>query len=579
MATCQNSTSSPLRARLDAVKVPQTKVVLSAVEDTLKDQHTEPTSTAYFAVLLALLGQSISSSAGIVNKDLATSVVYLLDLVAPFVPAALMRARSAQILTGLSPAVTHPEAEAPLLRPALGCLESLLLAQDATAWSLSPTQIGPRRGLAAILNVAVDHRPKVRKRALDALMKVLTNPPPTPSLHHPAADLCADTALARLSDLVTVSGNGRKHRHQDQSHLGPAWIHTLQLVKTVASASGGWPSKNIEPLCVALLNPSRSSHEYLTIATFEVFETIFEGMADHLFSANLPRLLSAIAELRPSGNDAHLLPPWIAVLSRAYEVAAQVDPNRTFHQLPVIVRQLSDYLASSSSSSSSSSLVRASAAEGLVSLLANAVPDWSKSESSAEDDRVFQQLAESVGSLLTVKYQAAWMEVLTVLAASFHAFRSRSTPLLSPIVKMVGDLRSLESFQGKKQADDVLGSAIAIMGPEAVLQILPLNLVDASPDQTGRAWMLPILRDHVSHTDLAHFRSDFVPLSAVIFQRIIDTAGTDGHTMETKIYETVVRQIWAILPGYCTLPRDLVRVSFSHTALPPQGIRRWMADT
>ncbi|KAK4999391.1 hypothetical protein LTR28_013382, partial [Elasticomyces elasticus] len=50
-------------------RLTQTAVVLSAVEDTLKGQHSDPTPTAYFAALLSLLAQYISSSRGIVNKE------------------------------------------------------------------------------------------------------------------------------------------------------------------------------------------------------------------------------------------------------------------------------------------------------------------------------------------------------------------------------------------------------------------------------------------------------------------------------------------------------------------------------
>src|ERR1017187_9812130 len=116
-----------------------TAIVLSAVEDTLRDQKTEFSPTGYFAALLALLRQSITRN-GVVNKDLATSVVYLLDIVTPHTPQPLLRSKFSQILTNIAPALTLPEVDAPLLRPSIGCLESLLIAQDSAAWELSQTQ-------------------------------------------------------------------------------------------------------------------------------------------------------------------------------------------------------------------------------------------------------------------------------------------------------------------------------------------------------------------------------------------------------------------------------------------------------
>jgi ribosomal RNA-processing protein 12 len=148
------------------------------------------------------------------------------------------------------------------------------------------------------------------------------------------------------------------------------------------------------------------------------------------------------------------------------------------------------------------------------------------------------------------------MEVFSALAALFDALRWRGDPYLLPIVQAIGQLRSNEGFQGKKEADEVLGHAIRNLGPGAVLRILPHNLIKPQPGQPGRAWLLPVLRDHVSNTYLAHFKADLVPLSEAMYQRVLDH-GKDEKTMDIKIFETVIQQVWATLPGYCDLPLDL----------------------
>ena len=521
------------------------------MEDTLRDQNSTFTPTAYFAALLSLLSQAITSTKGIINKDLAASVVYLLDSVTPYVPAPLLRSKFSQILTNLAPALTNPAADAPLLRSSIGCLESLLKAQDAPAWALPQTQIGPRRATAGLLSLAVDHRPKVRKRAQDALTDVLKNPPPSPSLDHPAADLCAETALRSLSELAAATGKSRKDkRHEKEGTHEPGLMHALQLVKTIAAASGGWPSKKIEPLCEVLMNVSRSSNEYLTMASFEVFEVIFEGMADEVSSSKLPRLMEVISELKPSQNDSQLLPPWIAVLSRGYDVSAQVDPEDTFQKLPAVFEMIAGFLASPSHN------IRVSASECLISFVANCIPESVILEPSIYDEKTLEKLAKLASDLLSVKFQSAWMDVFNVLSAMFDSLKWRADPVMGEIVKVVGELRGNDSFNGKKEADEVLGKAVEAMGPEAVLNILPLNLAKPKAGQAGRAWLLPILRDHVTNTRLAHFKLEFVPLSEIMFQRVLDNAGAE-KSMEIKIFETLVQQIWALLPGYCDLALDV----------------------
>ncbi|KAF1938887.1 NUC173-domain-containing protein, partial [Clathrospora elynae] len=529
----------------------QTHILLSAIEDTLRQQKSEFTPTAYFAALLSLLGRQITAQ-GIANKESATATIYLLDLVTPDVPTPLLQSKFTDILTTLAPALTNPDADAPLIRASIGCLESLLVVQNGQAWELPQTTISPRRAVAGLLQISVDTRPKVRKRAQEALAKVLANPPRSPALDHPAADMCAQTALQMLGDIAAAAAKSKKHKGtKDTQSKDPDLIHALQLIKTIATSPGGWPSKNIDQLCALLLNISKSTNEYLTMTAFEIFEVIFAGMADELASAKLPTLLQSIAELQPSKNDSQLLPPWIAVISRGYEVSAQIEPEETFTKLPALFTMMAEFLTSASHN------IRISASECLISFLVNLIPDSVILEPAVYDEKILEKVAKIAQQLLSVKYQAAWMEVFNVLAAMFETLRWRSDPILRPVLSIVGDLRGNESFAGKKEADAVISRAISAMGPEVVLGVLPLNLPRPPPGQTGRVWMLPLLRDSVHNTKLAHFRTEMVPLSEELYQKVMDH-GDHEKTMEVKVFETVVQQIWSILPGYCDLSLDLI---------------------
>ena len=494
----------------------------------------------------------MSAHIGIINKDLATSVIYLLDLTTGEVPASILRSKFSQILTNLAPTLTAEGVDAPLIKSSIGCLESLLLAQDAAAWALSQTQIGPRRAIAGLLTFAVDTRPKVRKRAQDAVTHILENPPPSPALDHPAADMCAETALVSLTNVVTpaASKNKKSKVSWDGEKHNPEMMHALQLVKVVASASRGWPSKKIEALCGLLMDISRSSNEYLTMTVFEIFELIFENISDEISSSKLARLLEVIQDLRPPSNDTQLVPPWIAVVSRGYDVSAQVEPNETFHKLPGLIQMISSFFTSSSHN------IRVSASECLISFLANCIPKSVILEPSIYENKILEQLTRNVSDLLSVKYQAAWMEIFSVFSSLFTALKWRANGVADDIVKNIGSLRGNDSFNGKKEADAVLGKAIGAVGPEAVLSIIPLNIVKPAAGDAGRAWLLPILRDHISITRLTHFRAEFVPLSEVLYQKVMDHGGKE-KTIGIKIFETLVQQIWALFPGYCDLPTDL----------------------
>ncbi|KAF3914423.1 hypothetical protein ABW21_db0209367 [Orbilia brochopaga] len=539
-----------LEEKLDRIRTPnlqnqaQTAIVLNALEASLReeDPNATPTPTAYFSALLSVLHQYITNEA-IVNQSLAAAVVYLLDTVTPFAPEALLRAKFSQILSYLAPAITHQDAEAPLLKSSIGCLETLLIAQDAVAWNIPHIQVGPKRAVSGLLNLALDPRPKVRKRALEAIKKILENPPPTPSLDHPATELCAEKSLTTL---VEFAKQAPRHGQHD-----PKTIHALQLVRAVSMASG-WPSKRIEPLCEVLLTIARSSNELMTISALDVFEVTFESLKDEMVSAKLPKLLEAISELQPSQNDSQLLPPWLTVIAQGYGVAAEIQPEDTFEQLPELFATICTFLESPAYN------IRTSASQCLIALTATCIPSSILFKITKAQDAILRKISATVTGLLNVRYQGAWREVFDVYKHLFEKLRWKASIYLLDVVKAVGELRATDGFTGKKEADEVLIAAIRACGPEDVLKVLPLNLLHSSPDAPGRAWLLPILRDGVQNTSLGHFKRELVPIFKALFEKVqaVSASGKE-KTMEVKIFETVINQIWSIFPGYCDLPLDL----------------------
>jgi len=155
------------------------------------------------------------------------------------------------------------------------------------------------------------------------------------------------------------------------------------------------------------------------------------------------------------------------VLSRGYDVSAQIEPEETFQKLPELFNLISGFLASSSHN------IRVSASECLISFMANCVPDSVLLEPSIFDEKILEKLAKAAVDLLSVKYQAAWMETFNVMGAMFDGLRWRAGLILADVVKTIGELRGNDSFTGKKEADEIIGKAIRAMGPESVLKILP----------------------------------------------------------------------------------------------------------
>lgn len=106
------------------------------------------------------LSQYISSINSIDNKEVASAVVHLPSMITLHVSGPLLRLRLSQILTSLPPASPHSEADAPLLRHSIGCLESLPVVENTQVWA-SPPDVSPPRVAAGLLAITVGPRSKV----------------------------------------------------------------------------------------------------------------------------------------------------------------------------------------------------------------------------------------------------------------------------------------------------------------------------------------------------------------------------------------------------------------------------------
>ena len=98
-------------------------------------------------------------------------------------------------------------------------------------------------------------------------------------------------------------------------------------------------------------------------------------------------------------------------------------------------------------------------------------------ETSPEvQDEAYQTIAELAMQGLTTRYQLAWREVFRFVGATFLALRQKADPLFLDTIKIIEGMRARDRFEGKSEAEAVIGAAITGVGPAAVLKVIPLNL-------------------------------------------------------------------------------------------------------
>lgn len=232
--------------------------LLVALESTFKEQKTEPTSTAYLATLLTTLDGTIQKKElSLGEGDVLPAELYLLALVAPFVSIPVIRTNLSIILALTAPLFPSLLNHAPALRSQLSLYQSVLVSLDRSQLETH----GIRQAFASILQLCLDPRPKVRRKAAEVVKDVLSKLP-SPLIIHPYAERVAEWTRSALVD-VNKSVLSKKSDSE-----GDNAIHILAFLKPTISKLP--PSVSISLLLPSFPDPL-SSHIRLLPVFFSIY--------------------------------------------------------------------------------------------------------------------------------------------------------------------------------------------------------------------------------------------------------------------------------------------------------------------
>ncbi|TFK44425.1 armadillo-type protein [Crucibulum laeve] len=537
-------------------KTPATLLV--ALESTFSEQKTEPSPTAYFAALLTTLDGTIQKKdLSFGDGDVLPAELYLLALVAPFVSPQVVRAQLNTLLSLTAPLFPFLAQHAPALRSQLSLYHSIFQALDK---SQLDTQ-GIRQTFASILNICIDPRPKVRRKAADVVKDVLANPP-APLARHPYAERTADWVKTALSEINAGPLAKGKAGKQAAAPGAEAAIHVLAFLRPILPYL---PPSSLPSITNLLLLLPRLGNPYLSQSAYTILSELFALPAEDASNSvaeQLSDVLKVVLSSLPSKTDVTLAPAWVQVLGDAMLAYSVVNPDACSTELAKVWKAVWNFLDANDAG------VRKATARSLdvisrcfsLALVANATAD---SEGTSTIRKIIAQVSNALDSLA---YARSIPELLSIISSLITSLRfrngSRTSPtatetLLLPLIQHVGELRTSKGFEYKEAVDVTLAAAMRVVGPEVLLKILPLNLEPESRQAGGepRAFLLPLLTQPHS-SPLGHFVSYFVPLSERMFD-LQQKAETEGRQSEAKVWSVLVGQVWAGLVGYCNATVDL----------------------
>ncbi|KAJ1920287.1 pre-rRNA processing protein [Mycoemilia scoparia] len=498
---------------------------LYAIEETLKEQGNKPTPASYFASLLTLLEQQQDYENG-----LQEPILYLLAIILPFTPQPILRAKFTSIMGILSSSIDMSQAEAPVIKSVIKILETLLVNLDPNGWN----QTIASKSFQSILILATDPRPKVRKTAQDAAAEIMVHPP-LPLKHHPVSNTLATFCLKSLKSA------GPKDSQ--------ALIHLLQLIKITVP---GWSREQLTELCDPLIQLPKLNSSFITTAAFDTFGAIFEHASANFDSKQIESLLSIIVDMKPNINDAALSSSWHKIISHGYTAYAKENPKTCFETMATIFEVIFSDLELGKPAA------QQSAANTLRVLLFKCIP---KSGSKIElDQNVVLRLIKTLTSGLGYRFKNVWPVVLLLVAVTFESLGRRSLPAMISLLELISSMRMESDFEFKAEADATLGAAVSAIGPEEFLKVLPLNIEAVTgkvKDAVGRAWLLPLMKGYIHNTPLSYFKESLLPIADNLTVKG-DEFKAKNRLTESRIFEALTQQIWALFSGFCDAPIDIV---------------------
>ncbi|XP_070609003.1 RRP12-like protein [Erythrolamprus reginae] len=541
LTDCTNLTFSRVQRLWESNSAAHKEIcaVLAAVTEVIRTQGGTESETEYFGVLMTTL-EAVES------PESLAAVAYLLSLVLKRVPSPVLIKKfsdTSKAFMGILSSQACGDSNL-ALRWILSCAAILLRRQNLAAWNYPVTM----QVFHGLLSFTVHVKPKVRKAAQQGVSSILRGSEflfgDGAPLHHPAAISTAKFCVQEIEK----SGGAKE---------ATTTLHMLTLLRDLLPC---FPAPAVKSCCETLLRVMTLSHVLVTACAMKAFHSLFAAQSSPMcLPAELnAQIIMALYDYAPNENDLQPLLAWLAVMERAHVNIAKLQWDLCCVHLPRLFS-----VAMNCFLSHHSQVVEAAAKTLMVLLKECVAPHVTElghvssatpSGSAAHICKMFRIVEEG----LTYQYHAAWASVLQVLKVFFEACGQQCHPIMQKCLQSLADLRSSSHFPHIVLLDQTLGAAVATMGPQVVLEAIPLD-IDGTEETLDfpRSWLLPVLRDHIQSAPLAFFSSHFLPLAASLKNRASDLA-QEGRELEAKIYNTLQWQIWTLLPSFCNHATDVV---------------------
>lgn len=419
-----------------------------------------------------------------------------------------------------------------LTRKVLYCMGSLFQQQEMSkgVWqNAAYMQVFQ----ASLLNYIHDGRPKVRKECYQVLIKILTT-------HHRHQF----TILSKYISQIFLE--------ELRQCTSSQYLEAFHIISFLAmeNAMSSFPLEIIMNFSEHLLHIYSFNNNHLKLASIQVLKSLTRNLAIKLDPENLMEILISLLDLQPLSTERDNIPPFLDVL---VVVCQRLNTEINFHRKTNKEEIDQNHIASKSDSSKKKnstkskkdkeiniqdefdvllprcltcivsyyendlSAIQNEVTSSLRFILATCLPQkhtltttvnmnvstttQHQSQSHSHSFSKYQEIIPIFESLLTYRFQSAWLNIFTFLGNLFAHFKEDSVSLLdSLLLKLIELHDGIVAIDAGEEIEQSIRSTISVaiesMGIENFLTIIPIfdeqNNLKLIEDTK---WLLPILRD------------------------------------------------------------------------------------
>lgn len=531
--------------------------VAQAMASVLQEQSMDPTPTAYFAAAISCLDRQ-AASGGDRTEAVTTAFCTFLAMVLNKTPAAVVRSKGDAMLKLFVVVLTDYAESANTVKAALSCLEIVIRGADTSNWLM----VAP--AFNCLLRYCLDQRPKVRKRAQLCMTEVLSSLQGTHALG--TASEVVFNLFEQSLNSVSKSLSGKS---EGKSTTGAVEVlHMLGALKQLLPLLS---PKSIGRILPHLAQLHELQQPMVTRSVLDTLQALCMYSSAEIPPVALGDILGRLGALLASGekrNSVDEVTVVTRILQYGFQKLWKADRSLCVTKLPGAFHSLTGLLASEqeevvfAAAESMRHLIESCIDEAMVQQGVTQVRLHGEEQKRKGALTPIERICVSVESSLGYQYSTSWDMSLHVVAALFDKLGESSAILMASTVTTLGDLQNLpdDDMACRKQLHATLGSAVAAMGPDKLLAMLPLEMDGANLTES-RVWLLPILKQHMVGARLQFYQETLVPLATRLRERARKCAAA-GKPVAAKNAESCVQSIWALLPSVCNYPSDTAK-SFS----------------